>query len=200
MRASRAKIIASLSALTVIVGTGSYGTFAAFTETTTNSGNAFSAGTLDISNGGSTSAAFSLANLRPGDLAVTRCFRIVNTGSLDFNSLRFYGTVTGTGNSGNGLAPFLAVTVERGSATLATGGASFSCTGFDASPTTIFTGLLSGFPTSASPVVETGTPATGWTAGAAKGYRVTVQLPSDVVSASAEAATAALTLNWDASS
>lgn len=200
MRAPRAKIIASLGALTIIVGAGSYGTFAAFTETTTNSGNAFSAGTLNISDGGSTTAAFTMNNLRPGDAAVTKCIRIVNTGTLDFNSLRFYGTVTGTGNSGNGLAPFLDVTVERGSATTSTGGATFSCTGFDASPTTIFSGKLNTFPTSGSPVSETGTPATGWASLASKGYRVTVSLPSSVTSASAEGATAALTLNWDASS
>jgi predicted ribosomally synthesized peptide with SipW-like signal peptide len=191
MRTPRAKIIASIGALAVIVGAGSYGTFAAFSDTASNSGNAFSAGTLNISDGGTTSAMFSLSGLRPGDSAVQKCITVSNSGTLSFGSLKFYGTVTGT------LAGYLEIQVERG--TGAAGGATASCTGFTGGSTIVTNRLLNTFPTSASPVDEGANPS-GWGAGQSKSYRVTVQLPSSVTASAAEGASANLTLNWDATS
>lgn len=191
MRSSRNKIISSLAALAVIVGAGSYGTFAAFSETASVNGNSFTAGTLDISDGGTTSAIFTLTGLRPGDAAVQKCVRVVNSGSLSFGSLKFYGVQSGV------LAGYLQVQVERG--TGATGGATADCTGFTGGSVIVANGLLSAFPTSASPIDE-GVDPTGWGAGQSKSYRITAQLPSSVTASAAEGATASLTLHWDATS
>lgn len=190
MRTPRAKLTTSLLSLAVIVGAGSYGTFAAFTDTTSNSGNSFSAGTLDISNGGTTSAVFSLTGLRPGDTAVQKCIKVVNSGTLSYSSLKFYGSTGGV------LSGFLKVKVERGTATADTGGATASCTGFTLVQEIVSNRDLNTFPTSVAPVDDT----SGWAAGASKAYRVTVELPSAVTDVAAEGASASLTLNWDASS
>lgn len=193
MTGTKAKLLSTIAALATIGAAGSYGTYAAFSDTATNSGNAFSAGTLNISDGGTTSAIFALTNLRPGDAAVERCIKVVNTGSLSFGALRFHGTVTGA------LGAYLDVQVERGSATADTGGASASCTGFSSPTTIVSPRLLSAFPTSASPVDEGVNPA-GWGAGAAKAYKITIQLPSSVTAQAAEGASANLTLTWVAES
>lgn len=190
MRSPRAKIVASLGALAVILGAGSYGTFAAFTDTTSNGGNSFSAGTLNIQDDDGTQLAFNVSTQRPGDTTGAKCINVTNSGTLEFGSLNFYGTVGGTG-----LAPYLTVDVDRG--TGATGGSSFSCTNFAETSANIVSGLLSAFPTAGSPIVEAGNT---WPAGQTRSYRITVTLPSSVTDANAEGKSATLTLNWDATS
>lgn len=189
MPSTRGKIIASLASVAVIAGAGSYGTFSAFTESTSVAGNTYSAGTLDISKGATGTSIFALTNLRPGDTAVQRCVTVTNTGSLSFASLKLWATVSG------GLATYLDWTVERG--TGAAGGASADCTGFTGGSAIFSLAKLSTFPTSNATAIND---TSGWASNASKSYRFTAQLPSSVTEAAAEGASASVTLNWDATS
>ncbi len=74
-----------LATLVVIGVTGAlaaFGTFAGFSDTTTNSGNKFTAGTVTLTNN-STSAMFNnVTGGTPGAPTVDRCIKVAYTGSL----------------------------------------------------------------------------------------------------------------------
>jgi predicted ribosomally synthesized peptide with SipW-like signal peptide len=78
MRTPRAKLAASIGALAVIVGAGSYGTFAAFTDTTSNSGNSFTAGDLEITDDDGGATMFTITALAPGDSFTEKCIKVTN--------------------------------------------------------------------------------------------------------------------------
>jgi predicted ribosomally synthesized peptide with SipW-like signal peptide len=138
------RVLLSLLAVGVIAVAAGIGTFAAFSSSTSNSPNAFSAGTVALTDDdGGSGVLVSLSNAKPGDSA-TGCIKVTYTGSLPSN-VRLYGTVTGS------LAPYLNVTVTRG-----TGSATFpGCGSFVADTTNylgagngvIYSGLLSAYPT-----------------------------------------------------
>jgi len=107
---------------------------AAFSDTTDNSGNTWSSGTvvLDDDDGGS-GVMFIVSNMAP--LAtVTECILVTYSGSLLPADVNLYGVSGGTG-----LDAYLDLTVEEGS-----GGVFGNCTGFSAT-STIFTGTLTSF-------------------------------------------------------
>jgi predicted ribosomally synthesized peptide with SipW-like signal peptide len=186
-RTTSIKLAVSAVAVGAIVGAGAYGTYSAFTDTTDNTGNTFAAGTIDIADDDSGTSMFTVSGMLPGQTE-TRCINVSNVGTSPFANVALSGAVGGTG-----LATSLQVTVDRG--TGATGGTSFSCTGFSQVTAGIVTGALSAFPTSASPVND----ATGWTAAAKKSYRFTVTLPSNAPQ-SAQGLNATLAVTWTASS
>lgn len=117
---------------------------AAFTATTANGVNAFSTGTVVLTDDDTGTAMFSVSNMTPGT-PVVRCLVVTYSGSQLPAPVRLYGTTSGA------LAPYLNLTVEQG-----TGGTFADCTGFSSS-STVFTGTLTGF----------GTAHTGWANGAA---------------------------------
>lgn len=104
---------------------------AAFSDTTTASGN-WTSGTVVLDDDDANAALFTATNLAPGDV-VTRCITVQYRGSIPTAAIKLYGTATGT------LGQYLNVTVERG-----TGGNFGTCTGFT-SAATVFTGTLAGF-------------------------------------------------------
>ena len=65
-----------LSALVVAVlgSVAAFGVFAAFSQTTVNSGNSFAAGTVTIGDNDAGSALYNVSNRKPGD-SVTSCIR-----------------------------------------------------------------------------------------------------------------------------
>src|SRR6058998_1719961 len=89
------KLGLSLLVLALIGVAVGVGTWSAFSATTQNSGNSFSAGTVILSDDDSGSAMLSLANAKPGD-SDTSCIVVTYTGSLAA-TVRLYGTTTGTG-------------------------------------------------------------------------------------------------------
>jgi predicted ribosomally synthesized peptide with SipW-like signal peptide len=201
MRTPRAKIIASIGALSVIVGAGSYGTFAAFTDTTTNAGNSFAAGDLELNAQGATSALFTITGLAPGDTGTAKCLKVTAAGSLTPDTVTLAATVGGTAGGadedsngspdGNGLQDDLNVRVERGTsasgnAGITTSGVDFACNDF-VPVTTIHDGLLNAFATSTEPA---------WPAGSSKYYRITPSLPT--APQAAEGDTATVTFTWNA--
>jgi len=121
-------MLASLGFVSVLVMTSSR---AAFVDTTDNTSNQFSAGTVVLDDDDSGSVLFNVNNLAPTQ-SRTNCIRVSYTGSLAAN-VHLYGAASGS------LAQYLDVTVQVG-----TGGTYNDCTGFG-SATTLYTGTLSNF-------------------------------------------------------
>src|SRR4051812_21089686 len=151
-------------------------TNAAFTATTTNPGNAYAAGTVTLSDNDSGTAMFNPANLKPGD-SYSSCITVAYTGTLPA-LVKLYGTTTGTG-----LAPYLDLTVTRG--TISSGGFG-DCTNFTPDSTdfghgagVIYTNTLGSFPTSVGTGVDdlhaVGVPE-AWTTGETRAYKFTATL------------------------
>jgi len=119
------KVAVSLAVL-ALLGVALAGTWSAFSATTDNAGNTFSAGTVTLSDNDAGSAIFSLSNAA-GGATDTGCITVTYTGSLA-STVRLYGTTTGTG-----LDQYLDLKITRGS--FASAPAFDSCTGFTADAT-----------------------------------------------------------------
>lgn len=115
--------------LTVLIVTQSE---AAFSDTTDNTGNSFSTGSVILTDDDGGAVMFSSAAVTPG-VPVVECISLTYSGTLTPADIRMYGTSSGA------LAPFLDTTVEVG-----TGGGFGSCAGFG-SPSTIYNGTLANF-------------------------------------------------------
>jgi hypothetical protein len=171
------KILRSIVVLATVAACVGAGTFAAFSGSTANAGNGFTAGTVAIGDNDAGSAAvFPL--MGPGD-NVTGCLAVTYTGSLDAG-VRLYSSLTGT------LAPYLSLVVTRGTDPTPTFG---SCTTFTPDATNylglgagvLYNGLLSAFPTTyATGIIDplSGSPET-WTTGEVHSYRFSFTLAND---------------------
>ncbi|SDQ72204.1 hypothetical protein [Quadrisphaera sp. DSM 44207] len=166
------------------------GTHAALSSTTANPGNAFTAGTVRISDNDVDGAMLTLSNARPG-VPDTGCIRVTYTGSIPA-PVRLHGAATGA------LAPYLKVTVVRG--TDAT--PSFdSCAGFTADttdhrglgPGVLYSGTLAAYPTS----FDTGVadPLATWPTGRSTSYRISVEVLPDNA---AQGLSAGAAFRWEA--
>ena len=81
--ANLSKVLGTLLVIGIAGSTVSYGTFATFTATASNSGNTFSTGTLNLTTvPASGSAILSLANMKPGD-SIARGVSVENSGSIN---------------------------------------------------------------------------------------------------------------------
>lgn len=171
------------------------GTWAIFTDTLGNTGNAFSTGTVVIGDDdGGTTPMFSLTGLQPDDTD-SGCIVVTYTGSLTSN-LRLYGGTTGTG-----LDQYLNLTVTRGTKA----GAFDSCAGFTADPTdyigqgagVIYQGTLQGFPEdyTAGTVDPTSGSPEAWTNGEVHAYRFDITLQNNTA---AQGKNAGQTFTWEA--
>jgi hypothetical protein len=106
---------------------------AAFSATTANANDQWSAGDVVLTDDDSGAAMFTVTNMAPSQ-AETACITVTYSGSLDA-AVKLYGSVTG----GDGLGTYLDLTIKRG-----TGGLFNDCTGFS-STETVYTGTLAGF-------------------------------------------------------
>ena len=152
-------------------------TFAAFSSATAAGGNRFAAGTVTIGDNDLGSAMLSIPSGAPAT-ADTSCINVTYSGSLDAE-VRLYGAVSG------GLAPYLTLTVTRGtdaSAFDTCGSFSADLTNYIGSgPGVIYNGPVSGFPTNwAGGLVDptAGTPEV-WTTSEAHAYKFTVTFGAD---------------------
>jgi hypothetical protein len=175
------KLLLTIAVVAAVGGLTGFGTYSAFSSTTTSGANSMAAGTVSISDDHTASSMLNLANAKPGD-RTTGCVKVTYTGSLP-STVRMYANPTGA------LAPYLKVTIDRGS-----GGSYPSCTGFTATSTT-FTGTLNGLPTSWA--TSSDDPLGTWTQNQTQSYRVDVQLDPNAPSA-AQGLTAAVSLTWEA--
>ena len=169
-------------------------TYSAFSSTTGTSGNSFAAGTVQIGDNDLGAAMLALGSAQPGD-SDTSCITLTYTGTLG-STVRLYGTISG------GLAPYLTLTVTRGTDTSP---AFDSCATFSpdaadyigAGAGVIYQGALGAFPTTyAAGLVDptSGSPES-WQNGEAHVYRFAVTLANDNA-AQGQTATAGFT--WEA--
>jgi hypothetical protein len=162
-------------------------THGAFSSSSSNDSNTWSAGSVTLADDDSGNVLFNTSAMKPGDSS-TKCVNVSYTGTLTSN-VKLYGSVGGTG-----LASYLTTTIEVG--TGAAGGGAMSCTGFTASSTlhngtlaafgaanTNFANGLGGFDAAANPTT--------------KSYRLTVALADDN---NAQGKNASATFTWEAQS
>lgn len=191
---SHPKLMLALLALVAIGVSAGSATYAAFSGAASNSGNSFSAGSVVLADNDSGASLVTLSSAKPGN-SDTGCIRVTYTGSLAA-TVRLYASVSG------GLAPYLNVTVTRGT----DASPSFdSCASFTPDGTNyigagagvIYSGTLSAFPTTyAGGIVDptAGSPAT-WTNPTSRSYRIAVSLANDPA---AQALSGSASFTWEA--
>ena len=192
------KVLLSVIVVGVIAAAAGFGTYAAFSSSTQNGANSFSAGTVVIADDDAGATLVTLATAKPGDSA-TGCIKVSYTGSLAAN-VHLYGSVSG------GLAPYLNVTVTRG-----TSASSFPACGTFTADTTnyvgsgagvVYSGLLSALPsTYAAGIVDPSNcgsapcPAQSWTNPSNHVYKFVVTLANDN---NAQGLSSNATFTWEA--
>lgn len=175
---------------------------AAFTGTTENAGNAWTAGTVTLTDDDEGSALFASTGMVPGD-SVENCIEVTYTGDVDLDSLA---TLEAAVGSSAALAPHLLVTVEVGDADTTCDGSDGILTGLpilgglgSAGSTTIVSGqALSAFAAEPTP-----TDVTGWTPTTTddmRPFRFVVQLDPDTPNDMQGAEATGATFTWTASS
>lgn len=127
---SKKAIIAAAGSLALISGLISTSSTAAFTGSTTNPGNAWTAGSVSISDSASGTAMFTQSGLVPGDTG-SRCLVVTYGGDVAAD-VRLSASVTG----GTGLDGYLDLVVDAGT------GSAADCSDFAVSAPGLFTGTL----------------------------------------------------------
>ncbi len=116
------------------------GSRAAFTATTDNTGNSWTAGTVSLSDDDTTKAMFTAVDLKGGD-ELENCIVVTYTGSLDADVTLYAESLAGS------LGTYLDLEVEIGDggsfSDTATQDGEVACTGFSGS--SIYSGTLAGF-------------------------------------------------------
>ncbi|WP_412749178.1 hypothetical protein [Krasilnikovia sp. M28-CT-15] len=160
---------------------------AAFTASTDNAANNWSAGTVDLVDDDNSAAMFNASGLRPGSTG-EKCIKLTYNGSLS-STVKLYSTAV----SGS-LAPYVDLVIEEG-----TGGNFGNCSGFAAAGGPTYTGTLADFGATKKTFVSgVGTFAPGG-AGATRTYHISYTVNASTPD-SAQGATASATFNWQAAS
>lgn len=187
------KLLLTLLVVGVLGSVTAFGTYSAFTATTTNSNNSFAAGTVAIQDDSGLSTALfdNITNQGPG-ATTQKCIRIKYTGSLA-SSVRFY--IPSASNGGA-----FQIQVERGSglSDLATRG---SCAGFSSSSTAFAAADLTNFPSAwATPGVDGKASGAAWAQNDAIDYRFTLSVKDDTTPNAHTSAisTGSFAITWEA--
>ncbi|HEY2603168.1 MAG TPA: hypothetical protein VGI67_16545 [Thermoleophilaceae bacterium] len=164
------KILLSLLLVGVTASIAAFGVFSAFSSQTSNPGNNFSTGTVNIADNDAGTAAYNVTGGKPGSTQ-TSCVRVVYTGSLDAD-VRLY-----TPDTIGSLGQYVNLTVQPG--TQAT--PNMNCSGFTASGSPAYSGTLSAWSTahnsySTGLSVLPGASATKWSTNDAVVYQITATL------------------------
>ena len=132
----RTKVLLTVLCAGALGSLAAMSVFGAFSATTTNAGNEFSAGTVAIGDNDANAALYTLSNAKPGD-SVEKCIKVTYTGSLDAD-VHLYTT-----SSIGSLGQYVDLTITPGTQATPTFP---SCTGFEAdSGGSIYSGTLAGF-------------------------------------------------------
>lgn len=169
-RTSPGKILATLTAVTLVGVAGVMGTFAALSDTTSNDANQFDAANIELTDNDAGGFMYQETNQEPGD-SVTTCIQVSYAGTLDSAVELYLSTPVDT------LAPYLNLTIEAGSQSTPVFP---DCTGFTPDGAALFSDTLDQFQ------ADHGAAGTGvayspngvlpWTAGDTVVYRVTVEM------------------------
>jgi hypothetical protein len=186
------KLLLTLLIVGVLGSITAFGTYSAFTATTTNSGNSFAAGTVAIEDDSGLSTALfdNITNQGPGS-STQKCIRIQYTGSLA-STVHFYIPSASNGDA-------FQIQVERGSglSDLATRG---SCTGFSAGSTAHATSDLTAFPSAYAGGVAGKASDAAWAQNDTVDYRFTLNVKDDTTPDAHTSAisTGAFAITWEA--
>ncbi|MCA1836656.1 MAG: hypothetical protein LC721_10155 [Actinobacteria bacterium] len=185
------KVLRTILVAGVLSALAALATFSAFSSSTDNPGNTITAGTVVLGSNGTASAAYTMANAKPGDSSTPYCITVNYTGNLDA-SVKLY-----TPSSIGTLGTYANLKVETGSQ----GTPNTNCTGFtpDAGAA-LFDNTLNNLPTSyATGILDAGpASATKWVNGNSVTYRITASLPSGVSNAAQGLTTGTHTLRFEA--
>jgi hypothetical protein len=186
----RRKMLLTLAVVGVIAGFLVFGTFAAFTATTTNTGNQIDSGTVKIDQHTGATTLYNVTNQKPGDSKVS-CVRVTYSGSLAA-SVKLYvssGITNGT---------LYNLKVERGSG-LTAPAADMNCTGFSATSTP-FNTTLGTFPTTYAAGIDGKAGGAAWNASDAVDYRFTITQNDDTTANAHTSVTSSggHTFTWEA--
>jgi predicted ribosomally synthesized peptide with SipW-like signal peptide len=188
------KVLLTLLIVGVLGSVAAFGTYSAFTATTTNSGNSFAAGTVAIQDDSGLSTALfpGITNQAPSG-STAKCIRIKYTGSLA-STVHFYIPSASNGDK-------FQIKVERGSgmSDLSTRG---SCTGFTSSSTAFAQADLTGFPTVYTGGVAGKDTDAAWAQNDAVDYRFTLYVKDDSTANAHTSAvsTGTFAITWEAQS
>lgn len=167
------KVLLTLAVVGLVAGVAAFGVFSAFSSTTSNPNNSFAAGSVTISDNDGGTALYSVSARKPND-SVSRCIRVTYTGTLASTVKLYRSAFTG----GTGLDPYVNITVERADSGTVTDYA--TCAGFDATPTTEYSGTLAALGTSftdgAAVTLEDAAGGAVWDLNDAVDYKVTASL------------------------
>ena len=179
----------SLVVVSVLVVSSSV---AAFTSTTSNAGNSFTAGTVALVDDDLAAVIFTVTDMVPGT-TTTDCIEVTYQGTVaNPSAVKIYsGGYTDSGNYDT----YLNLTIEEG-----TGGVFGNCTGFTLENTIESAGTLSDFDTAHT---NYATGAGVWDPAAtpeSKTYRITVALDSAAPDAEQGESVTAMTFTWEVQS
>jgi hypothetical protein len=188
------KLLFSTLVVAIVAAVTGTGTYAAFSGTSVNPSNAFSAGTVSISDNDAGGSLLSLSGATPGNSS-TGCIKVTYSGSLIAN-VHIYGSATGS------LPSYLTLTVTRGTDSSPTFA---SCGNFSADSTNyigsgagvIYSGSLSAFPgTYGAGVIDptSGSPAM-WSTSDAHSYKFVVTVQNN---AAAQGLSSTASFTWEA--
>jgi hypothetical protein len=166
---TRGKLLVTLGVI-ALMGLAVFGTYAAFTATTTNSGNEIASGTVKIDDdSGATTALYDVTNAKPGAPA-SGCIRVMYDGSLAASVKLYVSSGITNGATYN-------LQVERGSG-LTTVDGTRSCAGFTAS-STAYNAALGSFGTTYAAGVTGKDLGAAWSQGQSVDYRFTISQNDD---------------------
>lgn len=185
MTVTRVRLSAALIAVFAAFLMAFQATSAAFSSQTSNAGNTFAAGTVELTDNDGGFALFEVTEMIPGQTEVG-CIEVTYSGSLD-SEVRVFGAATG----GDGLEAFLDLTIERGDGDCTTfGNATAVWTNGTDGDLGAFVGAATDFATG----VDAWQPTGGEPADTVP-YRITVTLQDDN---DAQGLSTAITFNWEA--
>ena len=171
------KILLTLCIVGVLGSVTAFGTYSAFTGTTTNSGNSFAAGTVSIQDdSGLSTALFNAVTNQAPSATTERCIRVKYTGSLAATVHMYIPSVSNSNK--------FQVTVERGSGLTAGDLTNRTCSGFSSSSTGFATADLSGFGSDYLSGIAGKSGDAPWAQNDSVDYRITLQ-PKDDATANA---------------
>lgn len=186
------KLLLSLLVVGIAGSIAAFGVFSAFSSTTTNSGNQFTAGTVAIGDNDGDNFVFNNLNAAPGATA-TKCVKVDYTGSLDADVSLYIPEALGD------LKNVVNLTIQPGSFPGAPP-ASNACTGFVADGAAIFNNTLDNWThtTYANGLVDGPGVATYWQSTNSVVYQITATVSSGATNTAQGDTTNALTFTWEA--
>jgi camelysin-like metallo-endopeptidase len=172
MRSNQRKLLLTLVVLGLLGSIAGWATFSAFSSTTVNPGNTFTAGTVTLTDNDSDAALYNATNQVPG-VNTVKCIKLTYSGTLDAD-VKIYTT-----SSVNASAQYINLTIEKGTSDTST----FPNCGTFTSQSTLYSGTLSNFAATknsyANGIVAYPGAATKWITSDTLVYRFTVSLQDD---------------------